>query len=408
MRILHVISCVDAKHGGPPMVASRLAAAQVTQGCRAGLLSYEPDSEKTSIPASLPGIPGGPGVEVILAGRRTGMESFTARRARAAIRAAIDRYDLLHLNGVWDPILLAAAKEARHVGKPYVLTPHGMLDPWALSQRKAKKRLAMLLGVRRMLNEAAFLHLLNPDELALIKPLGLKTPGEIIPNGVFLEEFSNLPARGSFYASHPELQGQPFILFLSRLHFKKGLDYLAGAFAILAPQRPDLRLVVAGADDGYLATFQRMVAEHRLTDRTHVVGALYGRDKLAAFVDAAAFCLPSRQEGFSIAITEALACGTPAVVTDACHFPEVQEAGAGACTALDAAAVAQGLAAVLDQDRQRLGAAGQQLVRTRFTWPLVARRSMEAYAARALGPAALASLHQRATEPARSAAPAAP
>src|SRR5262249_20284038 len=155
---------------------------------------------------------------------------------------------------------------------------------------------------RRMLNRARSLHLGNDDERRLTEPLGLHPKSFIIPNGIFLSEFDPLPSPGTFCEAHPELRGDPFILFLSRLHHKKGLDILADAFAIVAVKMPKVRLVVAGADDGAKHSFEQRIKALGLTRRVHLVGPLYGRQKLAALVDASSFCLPSRQEGFSIAI----------------------------------------------------------------------------------------------------------
>jgi glycosyltransferase involved in cell wall biosynthesis len=165
------------------------------------------------------------------------------------------------------------------------------------------------------------------------------------------------------------------------LHFKKGLDYLADAFALAANSVPRLRLVVAGPDDGAREPFVQQIARLGLTDRTHVVGPLYGGDKIAAFVDAAAFCLPSRQEGFSVAVTEALACGIPVVISDQCHFPEVQEVGAGRVVPCDAKATGDALSQVLADASaaQRMGDAGAKLIRERFTWPKVAELTMKTY-----------------------------
>lgn len=391
MRILHVISSLDAKSGGPPLIASRLAAAQVLEGVECGLLAYEPDDPKTAISAKLGEVPGGKGVKLIFVPHpRNRLDYLLSSTARPILRRAIAEYDFVHLNGVWDPILRATASECRKLGKPYAVTTHGMLDPWCMTQGTLKKKLALALSYKHMLDKAAFLHLGNTDEQNLMKPIGLTSPGEIIPNGIFIEEFNNLPPKGEFYKKHGELNGQPFILFLSRLHYKKGLDYLADAFAIVtktlasggvsAPAGySDLRLIVAGADDGYKSTFEQMIAKHNLQSRTHLTGPLYGAEKLAAFNDARLFCLPSRQEGFSIAITESLACGTPSVVTRDCHYPEVETFGAGVCTALDAQSVADGILRVLSKPREELGQAGYRLVRENFTWPIVARTAMRAY-----------------------------
>lgn len=381
MRALHVISDINATSGGPPVIASRLAAAQARLGHATGLFSYTPKAGGGSVLEGLRSTPGGEHVALHLVDPPADrLEFMLPRRGKALLRSIIGQYDFVHIHAIWEPVLATAASVARAAGVPYTVCLHGMLDPWCMSQGTLKKKVALALSVRRMLEGAAFLHLGNRDERELIKPLGLKVGNELIPNGVFIEEFANPPAPGAFRAKRPELGADPYILFLSRLHLKKGLDYLAEAFALVRAKRPDVRLVVAGADDGYKAEFQAAIARLNVADRVHLVGPLYGQDKLAAFVDAACFCLPSRQEGFSIAITESLAMGTPAVVTTGCHYPEVAEVGAGEVVDLDGRAVGEALLRVLAHpDRAAMGRKGQELIRTRFNWPAVAQLTVGLY-----------------------------
>jgi glycosyltransferase involved in cell wall biosynthesis len=256
-----------------------------------------------------------------------------------------------------------------------------MLDPWSLAQKKWKKKLAMALGRRRALQQAAFIHTLNTDEADLIQPLRLGTPCVTIPNGVFLSEIDPLPAPGTFRKRFPELGEHPFVLFLSRLHYKKGLDYLAAAFAFLAAKFPDLRLVVAGPDDGARTLFEKEIATYNLTHRVLLPGGLYGPDKFAALVDAACFCLPTRQEGFSVAVLEALASSTPVVITPECHFPDVERVGAGYIAELNAQSVAACLEKILSNPnaRQTLGAAGRRLIETEYLWEKVAASTIAHY-----------------------------
>src|SRR5439155_13066932 len=162
---------------------------------------------------------------------------------------------VVHLHGIWDPLLFATARAARAVNRPYLVAPHGMLDPWSLRQKRWKKRLALALGWRAMLDRAAALHLLNADEKALIAELGIQAPGVVIPNGVNPDEFDPPPPPDLFRRRLLALGDRPYVLFLGRLHYKKGLDYLADAFRILAARAADAPLVVAGPDEDTPADF---------------------------------------------------------------------------------------------------------------------------------------------------------
>jgi len=143
-----------------------------------------------------------------------------------------------------------------------------------------------------------------------------------------------------------------------------------------------MKLVVAGPrDDGSIDDFNERIAKAKLTSSVLVVGPIYGTAKTSAYREAQAFVLPSRQEGFSMAITESLALGTPAVVTRECHYPDITEFDAGVETDLAAESVADGLRKVLGDEPYR-GAAGERgakLVRDRYTWPAIAEQSVRIY-----------------------------
>jgi glycosyltransferase involved in cell wall biosynthesis len=255
-----------------------------------------------------------------------------------------------------------------------------MLDPWCLRQKSLKKRIALALGWRRLLDRAAFLHVLNVDEGRLLKPLGLTCPIQSIPNGVDFDQ-PGATSTEDFFQTACGFPGERAVLFLSRLHYKKGLDYLATAFEILHRSHPEAHLVVAGRDEGAQQGFQRQIARSGLDRHVHLLGPLYGKQKQAALRSASCFCLPSRQEGFSIAILEAMAARVPVVISDACHFPEVAQSGAGHVVGLDPREIAAALRSVLEnhEARQRMGDAGFQLVQSRYTWPKIAAQSIRAY-----------------------------
>jgi glycosyltransferase involved in cell wall biosynthesis len=381
MHILHICPSVDPATGGPGVVAFRLAAAQASLGHDVDLVSYATAGARERLEQAVARVPHGGLVRHHVLAPPTALERVFGRRACAAVARLLGKAQVAHLHGVWESLVRVAARETRRRRRAYFVRPCGMLDPWSLGQKRWKKAAALAFSYRRMINNAAALHLLNGDEARLIEPLRLTARRVVIPNGVFLEEIEPLPPAGTFYARHPELRGRPFVLFLSRLHYKKGLDYLVSAFALLAQVDPELNLVVAGPDYGARQPLERQVESAGLRDRVHVVGPLYGDLKSAALVDAACFCLPSRQEGFSLAILEALACRTPVVISKNCHFPEVAEAGAGEVVQLDARALADALRRVTADGtaRQRMGGAGRQLVESRYTWSRVAQACVAAY-----------------------------
>ena len=382
MKILHVIPTFDLAAGGPPRIALRLAAATAALGHETTLASFAPPPDiRAAFAADQASVPGGSRVTLLELPPLSGtLDRLTGRSAVRALRQAVGTFDVVHVHDVWTAISRAAMTAATTAGVPFVLLPNGMLDPWSLAQKRLKKSLVLAAGHRRLINRAAFLHVGNVDEEQGVRLAGITVPTVIVPNGINSSEFSPAPLPGAFHADHPELAGRPYLLFLGRLHFKKGLDYLATAFATVATRHPEVQLVVAGPDDGAGEPFRAAIAAAGLASRVHMPGAILGTDRYAVLSGATVFVLPSRQEGFSIAVLEALASGVPVVISDACHFPEVATSGAGRVVPLDAGQFAEAIDGVLsDTHRAAMGDAGRALVLSQYTWSAVAERLVSAY-----------------------------
>jgi glycosyltransferase involved in cell wall biosynthesis len=383
MKIVHVIASIDPAIGGPPQVVIRLAAAQTSLGHEVHLVTYgHVDAQGESrIKQQLARVPWVESVNLHTLPAPSRWERLSAGASQSLLRELLPGSDWLHLHGVWERILHRAAATARRAGVLYCFRPCGMLNPYSLAQKRMKKSLALALAVRRALNRGSFIHCLNADEAKFVERLGLTPPMFVCPNGVFLEEIEPLPPPQTFVSAHPPLHGRRFVLFLGRLNHIKGLDILASAWVRCAADNPDVDLVVAGPDEGAGLDFEERISRAGLRNRVHVVGPLYGRDKFAALVDAACFCLPSRQEGFSVAIVEALACGAPAVISEACRFPEAAAAGAAEVVPLGDAPLADALTRMLadPQRAKAMGAAGARLIRGDYTWPAIAQRVLDAY-----------------------------
>lgn len=378
MRIVHAIPSLDPADGGPPAVAVRLAEAQARLGHEVRLVHLEPPPDRAEAVAGLIASPPGH--------RRSEVEAVPmprgfGQRLRAwRGRVAAHRPEIVHAHGLWQPEILAIARECREAGVPYVLETYGTLNPWALSQKRLKKRIFLALVHRRLLRNAAFIHALNDVEARHIAAEAGDAPIEVFPNGVFLEEFDGADvSRGR--ARVAGLGEAPFALFLARLHPVKGLDLLAEAFAIVAKSNPEAHVVVAGPEDVGAEDFRARIRQLGVEARVHLVGEVSGTFKKDLLCGATCFVQPSRQEGFSVAILEALAAGRPVAITEGCNFPQVASAEAGFVVPFDRDRLATAIATLLSDrsEAARRGANARSLVEHNYTWEAIASRCVEAY-----------------------------
>jgi glycosyltransferase involved in cell wall biosynthesis len=288
---------------------------------------------------------------------------------------------------LWEQVQHEAARCSRKLGKPYVLTPHGMLTPWSLAQSRWKKKLYLAWRLRTNLRHAASLHFTSPNECQQVAPLNLGPPSIVEPNGLDLEDFDPLPPPGSFRAQYPALADKPIVIFLSRLHHKKGLDLLIPAFARL--KQRDAMLVIAGPDSGgYQLVVEKLIERLGLKDRAILTGMLQGPQKVAALADADLFVLPSAHENFGIVVIEAMAAGIPPIISDGVSIHgEITDAQAGAVMSIncDPEQSINQLTTAMDRWladpdlRRQTGKRARTYVVERFGWDPLARRWMEHY-----------------------------
>jgi glycosyltransferase involved in cell wall biosynthesis len=362
VNICHVVPTFDPAHGGPLIVATKLAEAQAALGhsvTLAGVCREEHlmKSQRAATNAN---------VEI---------RDFSSTREFESLLP----FDLVELHGIWEPILLKIARLCRRRNVPYVVCPHGMLDDWSLNQKALKKRVALSIFYKRMISRAGAIHALNKHEAQVISEKGLSDRVEVIPNGVSIDTRSS---EGKIESNFPELADKTYVLFLGRLHYKKGLDILAEAWKQVVAAMPAAVLVVAGPDeDGSVNDFRARISRAGIEDSVVELGAVYGQKKWILLRGCRCFVLPSRQEGFSVAVLEALACSKPVVITRECHFDQVQEADAGFVCNLDARALASAMMILLGNDAlgKEMGCRGEQMVCQHYQWPDVARRSLDVY-----------------------------
>jgi len=362
--------------GGPPKIIYDHAVVQMKLGAEVTILT--PISEGQKIYA----IP--EGAKVITCHRHWFAKywaEFSPELYRW-IKLHGNEYDVIHIHGVWH--FAGVAPYLAGISTAKCITTHGLLDSWTIGKGYWKKMLFGLIFQKRILKNTELIQINNTDEQADLKRfLGFEHPNvQIIPNGMNLKDFEQLPAKNIFRQKFNIPIDKKIILFLSRINLKKGLDLLLPAFQKIATERNDCKLVMAGPDDGYLAETEQFIKEHNLQDKIQLVGMLTGNDKLAAFVDADIFALPSHSEGFSIATLEALISGVPSLLSDRVGFGEAIRANNAAHIAeLNVESIVNGLTQMLDnQDYCNiLSQNGIELVKSKYDIEIVARRLFEEF-----------------------------
>lgn len=300
--------------------------------------------------------------------------------------------DIIHTHGVWLKSNHEVCRACRTINMPLVLSPRGMLEPWALNNRYWKKKLALWLYAKKDLRSVTAFHATAESEAESIRRLGLKQPIAVIPNGVALPDISKMgygrwDMEGASLSENQEPrsknqeQTKKTALFLSRINPKKGLPMLLDAWKKVATE--DWRLVIAGNDDSdHLSLVHKRICDLELRDHVQIVGPLFGKEKQEAYLNADLFVLPSYSENFGIVVTEALGYGVPVLTTTACPWRELETHNCGWWVEATPHGVERGLDEALrtkDEELSAMGQRGRRLVEDKYQWPELAANMAEFY-----------------------------
>ncbi len=296
------------------------------------------------------------------------------------------RPDVVHLHGLFTGVSFAAQAWRRFASGALVVAPHGMLEPWALARSAWKKRLFLCLAERANLDRARCIHALCTEEARSVRALGVRTPIAIVPNGIDLESISGERDKRACAELLPATQGRRVLLFLGRLHPKKGLPNLVRAFARIRRERVakgDWLLVIAGPDQlGHAAEVRALAVAEGASDQIAMIGPVMGEGKRALLAAADAFALPSFSEGFSLALLEALAWRLPALVTRPCNL-DVARFGAGFVCDATLESITASLRSLLSAspaELRAMGDAGRREIEARYRWDHIAGQLKAVYA----------------------------
>ena len=298
-----------------------------------------------------------------------------------ALKKEIPNFDLIHIHSLYLFHSLSAGYFARKNNIPYIIRPHGTLDPFIFKHRRFLKWPMELLFQNTNLKNATAIHYTTKEEMELAKDKVFNTPGFVVPNGLQISEYQNLPTKNYFRKKYPETIGKKVILFFSRINFKKGLDILIPAFIELAQKHSDYHLVLAGPDDSNLLPGikkQLLTAGIPFKGRNQkvtITGMLSGADKFAVLNDSDIFVLPSYTENFGIAVIEAMICKLPVVISDKVNiWREIAEDGAGLAGPCNKDWVAASIEKILSSPQlsKQMGKNGHISVKKRYGWDKIA------------------------------------
>lgn len=339
MRVLHTVDSLHPDTGGPARSVPGLAGAASKAGAEIHLWAahvpddYSPPHNVTLHSGDLPS----------------------------------KNFDLVHDHGLWLPTNHRVAKWSSAGKIPRLVSPRGMLEPWALNHNKWKKKIAWALYQKRNLRSAIAFHATAESEAAQIENLGFNQASFVVPNGIRFDEFD-----GAFTKTKT-------ILFLSRIHPKKGLPMWIEAWKKVSPDGWTMRVV--GPDEGsHTDELKRQVDQAGLSDQWQFEGPLEGNDKYHALGSASLFVLPTYSENFGIVVAESLAAGTPVITTTGTPWQGLVEHDCGWWVKPTPDDLAKALAeAITCDERNQMGAKGARWVKNEFAWDDIGKKIVNAY-----------------------------
>jgi len=384
MKILHVIPSVAPVRGGPSEVILAIVKALRSQGVEAEIVTTNDNGPK------LLDVPTGVRLEyqevpVWFFPRFSPPINFLREFAFSSplttwLWQNAARYDLLHIYAIFSYASTVAMVIARHQNIPYINSPLGLLCQWSLQQSKLRKQIYLSLIEQGNLNNSCGLHLTAPKEEEEIASLNLEAPNFMIPHGVSIPPtISNAPQLLRQKLQLPE--DEPIILFMSRLHPKKGLDYLIPALGKLKDQQ--FTFIIAGSGEAaYETQLDELLVKAGIHTRTRRLGFVQGEEKNLLLQGADLFTLTSHSENFGIAVVEALAAGLPVVITPGVPLANVVEReGVGYVTPLDVESIASSIAGARpsSEARKGMGERARGLVTEQYSWDKIALELIAVY-----------------------------
>lgn len=296
------------------------------------------------------------------------------------IKNQIRDFDVVHVHEHRQTLSIIACYFARRYGIPYVVQAHGSVLPFF--QKEGLKNIFDKVFGFKILHGASKVFALTEVEKEQYLKMGVEEDRiEIVPLGINIEEYSNLPEGGIFREKFNISKDDRLIIFIGRVHEIKGLDLLIDAFKELADSEADVKLAIVGPDDGYMDALNSRIAECGLSDKVIVTGPLYKKEKQEALVDCDLFVMPSKYESFTTSGLEAMACGKPLVLTKNNHIHDWVDGSVGLACDDDKMSLKDAMAEVLFDEElsKKFGMNGRRLIQEKYNWDMINEQILNIY-----------------------------
>ncbi|MBD2452886.1 glycosyltransferase [Nostoc sp. FACHB-87] len=377
-RICQVVASINENIGGPAYSVTNLAKALAQNNIDSHLFTLDYQLHGQQLPIDSVKLHSQPAknLAVYMRGLQPDANYYLTQLAATEL-------DLIHNHGLWMFPNFYARQAAVRNKIPLVISPRGMVESWSLNNSWYKKLPAWILYEKQNLNKAIAFHATSTEEVKSIRKLGYKQPIALISNGVSVPTINEKVDRQELSDKFPELAEKKWLLFLSRIHPKKGLDNLLYVWESLSNRFPEWHLIVAGADlIGYQNELEMLVESLKLKSQVTFTGMLSGKLKYSALTNADVFVLPTHSENFGIAIAESLAYGVPVVTTKGAPWQELETHNCGWWIEDNQQALAIALTEAMkmsSQERQQMGDRGKNLVQAKYSWNSIAKQMADFY-----------------------------
>ena len=375
MKVLTFLTDIDNRSGGPSRSVPMLVKGLAEVGVDITLMTFRTDDMNIHA------------LEGTCAKLKVLEEGATSKEIEEYILT--EKFDIIQMQSMWAKSYHQVAQIARKHNIPYLITPRGMLEPWSLLQKKWKKKLALLLYQMKDLQKAACIFTTAEMEAQHVRDLGVKVPMSVIPNGIETDG----------YACRTSMDGvKKQILFLSRVHVKKGIELLIDAFACIHKDFSDWSVVIVGNGEAdYIESLKQKVKSLGLEDCIKILPPVFGEAKTKLYQESSLFCLPSYSENFGMVIAEAMSCGVPAITTNgtpwqllngdcttmgACLDMLGDDKRTGWCIELSVENLENTLREAMSMDPAvlyEMGQRGSRMINENFNYRSVAKMTMQLY-----------------------------